>query len=176
MRPIAYPWRAQQLRTFPTKIPNPGPSPSRLILWKKNCFGWNRNHSAVSIHCCAARTDRKTNLNLQKNCVTWPLANTSGHTVFGFVVIKCYQLSYKSCSHHKVFKCLCQSKCFVKRKVCQTKSFFSHICKARHSDRTLQILNAFLPKRPYLVSLKWKSQVKNVLMRPRIFRISKRLA
>ena len=27
-------------------------------------------------------------------------------------------------------------------------------CKARHSDRTLQILNAFLPKRPYLVSLK----------------------
>ena len=48
--------------------------------------------------------------------------------------------------------------------------------KARHSDRTLQILNAFLPKRPYLVSLKWKSQVKNVLMRPRIFRISKRLA
>lgn len=35
--------------------------------------------------------------------------------------------------------------------------------KARHSDRTLQILNAFMPKRPYLATLKWKSQVKNVL-------------
>ena len=35
--------------------------------------------------------------------------------------------------------------------------------KARHSDRTLRILNAFMPKRLFLASLKWKSQVKNVL-------------